>query len=356
MKKDKLINSVAFLDRNYMVFYDGKSFKSYTFNFPVNSVRDLEIKSRDEVTKELKMFLEKNKVAVSKICLVLSRNVYFEEDLPLEVDESAIEAETNRFESLIPFSNVGVMLFRSEKSFKLIGVNKDFWESFREILDSLGFMTFSVIPAFALGNSYEDKPFDVNSAKAALRKFNSFTEFSFLSNIAVVNLEQGPLGNKTETKRTKLLIIIFVVLLIAFVVLFILTRAQTKPAPTRVKSVTQPIIIPTSFPTVSLTVTPLVTSAPENIKINILNGSGKAGQADLLRQDLNKIDFTTVDIAASVLSSSKTTMIGFTTSTPADIKQKIFELVKIRYPDISIQDSESSVYDVVITIGNLLTK
>ena len=169
-------------------------------------------------------------------------------------------------------------------------------------------------------------------------------------------MEQGPLGNKTETKRTKLLIIIFVVLLIAFVVLFILTRAQTKPAPTRVKSVTQPIIIPTSFPTVSLTVTPLVTSAPENIKINILNGSGKAGQADLLRQDLNKIDFTTVDIAASVLSSSKTTMIGFTTSTPADIKQKIFELVKIRYPDISIQDSESSVYDVVITIGNLLTK
>lgn len=192
------------------------------------------------------------------------------------------------------------------------------------------------------------------------------------SQIPNINLESSKSNDVYEINFNVILIALAVVILLVVGFMFwknnsTKTSGEVTPTPT-LEVTLAPTSTPTDTPTPTLakektssktaakeTATPTPASDKEAVKIQVLNGTGTAGDAAFLKTKLAQDGFDAANVttgnAASTSSEAKTEVVyypGF----PSALKVNFTSLLNTLYASVSASNSTGdSKYDAVVTTG-----
>ncbi len=151
-----------------------------------------------------------------------------------------------------------------------------------------------------------------------------------------------PQTSQPKKFPTKILVILIILLGLGFGAWYIFKgRAKTEESKE---------LSPT--PTVRLTPTP--TKAPierDNVKIQVLNGTGLSGAAGSLKSELEELGYTKIDVGNAKNSNSTATKVIFNTTVQDAVKEEITGKLEDLYQEVEVETGSLSKYDVQITTG-----
>lgn len=160
-----------------------------------------------------------------------------------------------------------------------------------------------------------------------------------------VGFPEAPEEEPRKFNYMALIIVLLVLLLLGGGVWFLFFK---KSADTEMVEEETPV------PTVEQQSTPTPTVVEvnkEDIKIQILNGSGVPGAASKSQTALTAVGYKNIEVGNADSYTYKTTVVAYSDSVPESVKTEISaELEKI-YGTIDTKPNTSTQYDVVITIG-----
>lgn len=363
---------LIYLERDSLYYYGGNIINSLIrFEFPQNTVRDLDVINKDLLNKHIKLFIDTNKIQPANLIIILSPNVIFEKDFPV-MEENKLEQEIQKFLDNIPFENVKTKRYVMDKNSKIMATNKLLYETVKNAFEEKGFMVEAITPLFSLKtNSAIKNNFNLETANLILKKFDSMKQDSL-----PVNEENDRSSNKEsqsrnfvknpKNKRAVVLISVFIALIAMLIFLLIqsgILKTSKSDKPTienPLPATNQPAVIPDVSPTPVPALQP-VQENPEstassqllkkNLKINILNSSGIIKQAEILKNRLVAVGFENIITGNIQPTNSTKTLIIFSSTVPDNIKKTITDEVKKVNFDVSVQENTKSEFDCTIIIG-----
>ncbi len=142
---------------------------------------------------------------------------------------------------------------------------------------------------------------------------------------------------KKRSNKWVYIVIVFVIIIgvIAFLVFKGSQSGSGEATP-------EPTELPTSQETIAPTPTPTPSSVTKDqIKIQILNGTGIVGEAAYLVNQLKPLGYTSATTGNSDTSSATATKVTFATKVPSDVVSEITNLLKTIYQSVETNTSSS---------------
>lgn len=151
--------------------------------------------------------------------------------------------------------------------------------------------------------------------------------------------------HKKKSKKKSLLLVLIILIVLATSLFFLLRSPEdetSKPESEPLES--QELSSPTPTPT------PEVVDRSE-IKIEILNGTGIARQAALLKEKLEELGYTGIETANADDQTHQTTTVSYSPSIPNQIKDEIQAELEDIYQNVETETSASDKADIIIIVG-----
>ncbi len=105
---------------------------------------------------------------------------------------------------------------------------------------------------------------------------------------------------------------------------------------------------PTNAPTPTPTAEPV---ARKDLVIKVFNGTGVAGEASLLQNELTDLGFKNVEAANAKTQDETRTTVTYGPGVSEDVREEINGLLKEMYKDVRIDEDELEDYDIDILTG-----
>ena len=217
----------------------------------------------------------------------------------------------------------------------------------KKAFETLGYIVTAVVPGFVLGPEPQAE-ITAESCRVIYKKMDQITAESF------TGLTDASASFKQKKdfilKRYQLPIIILslVALLLLVIVVPLTLKTPTPPKKKPVSPHSRPTVV------VSPSVTPLPSTPSaeilNNFKTQILNGSGKIGQAASLSAKFTSSGLTDVQTGNSPQTSEETLII-FSPTAASSAGEFISDLVKDIYPKATISTDEKAKFDITVIIG-----
>ncbi len=104
------------------------------------------------------------------------------------------------------------------------------------------------------------------------------------------------------------------------------------------------------------TSTPTVTPTPveierEEITIEVLNGTGIAGEASFLQGELENLGYENIEVGNASSQDNETTLVVFSSETPESVIEELTTKLKELYEEVETDTSSSQSSNVSITTG-----
>jgi len=153
-------------------------------------------------------------------------------------------------------------------------------------------------------------------------------------------------GNRRKRKINKNLIVVAVaVILLSVLGYFILEDGELvlspeEPTPTLVEE----RVTPTSTPTPKLI-------NKDEIKIEVLNGTGIGGQAAFLQDKLEGLDYGNIEVGNANTQDNSETEVVFERSVADEVKEEIIEILEELYKEVDVSTSSLDGFDIQIIAG-----
>jgi hypothetical protein len=304
---------------------------SLVFNFSSSFVFNMELLDRINFEKSLKIFLEQNKIYRKKFFLILDESFLFwkKEEKKEEVEE---KNEASFFE-MVPLPSEQ----KQEISFSLDKEKiKSILESIVRVFLSKGNQIKGIYPFFAVNIDFSNQkitPFSFDEKK--IRK-------NFLIDLPI----------QVEKKDGKKILIAFLFSLIIFLTFgFFLLKNKFI-----FKKEKKSFKLPVEKPTPILSPTPTIFYlSPENIDIEIQNGSLRPGEAKKLKEKLEEKGYKVLKIG-NAQEKTEITKIFIKNNIPQEFIASLSAILKESY---SLATPESNLYyfnssnsaDILIVIG-----
>jgi len=136
---------------------------------------------------------------------------------------------------------------------------------------------------------------------------------------------------------TKLIVVIIVLILLVGGGWFIFGRSRDDATPFEIKEST-----PTPTPE---------KIEREEIKIQVLNGTGITGGAGSLKTKLEKLGYSQIEVGNAPTSNFTATELIFNDDVPKTVRDEIQELLEDTYQDVEVEENSLDKYDIRITTG-----
>ncbi len=104
----------------------------------------------------------------------------------------------------------------------------------------------------------------------------------------------------------------------------------------------------TTAPTPTPSASPV---AMEDLTINILNGTGVAGEASLLQAELTDLGYANIEAANAEDQDETATTVTYGPGVSEDVKEEINELLEEMYTDVRVVEEEMEEFDIQILTG-----
>ncbi len=168
----------------------------------------------------------------------------------------------------------------------------------------------------------------------------------------------GAVNNVNDNGKLLLAVAVLIVLVVAGVLFFKFKSAKTENATLSPTVTPTETLTPTAVLTPAVSATPSVTATPtlsvkQQIKIQILNGTGARGEAAFLKTKLTGEGYGTFTVGnADNASSDAQTQVTFYAGFPQNLRVDLVSFLQTLYATVSSQVSTgSSNFDAVVTTG-----
>lgn len=246
---------ILFIDRNsFSLFQDTQSNIS-KFNFTPDIVANLDVVNKDQFLSLIATFIQINKIVPSSLIVVLSDKIIYVKDLvgdsnplaPLNSVNSEYRGEIQNFLDNIPFEEILAKVIKTDKTGRIVAVNKDLVMTIADAFVNKGSVLDAVIPSFLYGSNVnfasgltEDNIQAILNGSEIVRVGNLLTgQKEIISSFPLANAKPKSLTlpdlasreKKPQSLRQYILIGVFVTLLVILTVVYLnLGASQTPPS------------------------------------------------------------------------------------------------------------------------------
>lgn len=358
--------SIIYLKRNALEVYQEKADSPQNkLDFPKDVAQNDEIFNQAKFEALLLDFLGKTIVKGQETIIVLSDEVLFQKIIPASKDESA---QVQKFYEEVPLDPQKIVKkeIRQKDGLHLIVTNKSLFETIKNILAKLGHVTEMVIPATLL-NLSQSQTLTGEDVGKILSGAEKAKDADFLTDDKAqtdnqTQDEQAPKEspenqNPFKNKMLMLLVVIFILLIGVLTAFYFVKKPHI---PMKIPFITQKktvVSINASSPLPSKnTVSQESEIDRSQIKVQVLNGTGKAGQALKVKEKLQNLNFSLIETANTPTQDFVKTEISFASSIPQSVRNEIQQELEKNFQEVQVlEDQTNQNYDIVITTGQELT-
>lgn len=346
--------AIIFLDANKLDFYGSNLSSVVRLVFPKNVVSDMEVINEQNLGIFIKSFVDTYKIIPSNILIVLSPSVLFEKNFQGVLDKQQETEVLKKFLDNVPFTNTNTKVEKTQNGYKIIATNRNLYQDVKNAFEKLGFHIDSVVSYYVFNLSPSVNGLDVKTALSLLKKIGIAKQNSLLSDDASkasTSLESNtPNTGKKQKIRLYLLAAIFGMLFVVLIAVWFMTNSKPSPKIQNVQLSPIPVT-PTAPATPKAVEASVSASLIGALRVQILSPSNKIVVSENIEKDLLASGFKTVEKGRSNVTSSSTIII-FSNTLPASIREIISSSVGKEINDYKVQETVQPQYDVVITIGN----
>ena len=216
---------IVYLDKNRFDFHGGAVAGTATCVFPPEVVFDMEVKHRPAFRSHIQSFLSVNKISPSKILVILSPSLCFEN---LHSPQAQLEGNTTikNFIETVPFEQVAYRTYKTQKGLLTICTNASFIEALKAELSSFGHFILAIIPATMLGIQHNQTGLDVKTAQTLSENALSSAALDITTEVAKMETparKEAPLESLVKNRR--LIILLSVLLVLTIILILVLKNA-----------------------------------------------------------------------------------------------------------------------------------
>ena len=350
-------NVILFLKRDSLELYiaDSEGPKN-RLSFPPEILKYEEILDEAKFESTIASFLQKEIAPNQKVTILLSPDILFQKTIS-SPDKTIQESEVKKFTDEIPFdaSKTAIVKVSTANGFYLIATNKKLYLPIATAVEKINSQIEAVIPStlFGITNNQE-------LAKNDISQIIKNSKLANASNFLLAQAETDPQidqeGSKSFAKNNKkILLVIFAVLIIAAGASFVFIKQKKQAASPKKEAEIAPVSpIPTPAEE-STTAAEIEEISKEDLKIQILNGTGIAGQAQDLADLLKSDGFGDITLSNSPTTDNTQTKVSFKDRVPQIVKDNLTQKLEEIFETVQIETLQESDFDIEITTGKLKT-
>lgn len=345
---------VIYVDRNCLYFYEKSWDKVLKLNLTPDLMKDLEIIDKTKLESAVKNLLTSNQLFANQLILVLSEDLYFEKDIP--ADTQNYEEALENFLNKIPYENILYRQYKTEKTEKVVVINKTFYETVRSAFEKEGFIIDCTVPSFILDIKINPKTGpDLATAIFIAEKAVSLRTESLTPTIQQVNSEylaKQERENKYKDILVTVVVVVFFIVMAALWVAFYFSNQSKKtiaeePPIKSVRTTPTPKVFTVS-PSLESTGSATISGI---LKVQLLNGTGITGQPENFKVQLLKKGLTDVTISTSEFTNAGKTIVVFSQKLTTEIKNRTLLLLETVFGSVTTQETTDQTFDVTIITG-----
>lgn len=280
---------------------------------------------------------------------------------------SNFDEEAKVFFEKIPFQKdfLAKKIVKLKKQTFFFAAHRDYFTTIIRIIRSYGWDVKYVVPLPLFQSALEGKQLSY-ALLHTVTKNKNILEAADFSNEFILQEEkdfseegENSIPEEEAVTRTSFSFpmqaqyVIAVVCLLFFGIALYFAYPILFPAP--VKHITvlpTPVITRVPSPTIAPVSSASATLRKSQIKIDVLNGSGTAGQATVIKNSLASLGYVTID-TGNAAEATEVTLVTFTPTVSTSLQQEIVAELKKSLAAISTQQvATADVYDVIITTGS----
>ena len=350
-------NFVLFLKRDSLELYlansDGPKNK---LSFPPEIIKYEEIIDEAKFENLISSFLQKELVSNQKVIILLSQDILFQKTISAK-DKNLEEAEIKKFTDEIPFdtSKSAYIKIASGDNIFLVATNKKLYSPIAAACEKLNSQVEAVIHSTIFGIS-KDLPLTKNDIAQIIKNPKLVNASNFLLVQADTDSQIDQERSKSFAKNNKniLFILLFVLIIIGALSFVLIRQKRSKDSPKKetVTVQTSPIPTPAEESTAAAEVEEVSKDA---LKIQILNGTGIAGQAQDLADLLKSDGFGDATLSNSPTTGNAQAKVSFKDRVPQIVKDNLVKKLEEIFAEVQVETLQESDFDIEITTGTLKT-
>jgi hypothetical protein len=315
--------------------------------FPESIVKHQEIQDHKQYEKLLADYLAH--FPRNQIVIFLSPEIVFQKTLP-QSSGTDMSTEEEKFVASIPFhrDEIQKLVIYKKSEINFFAINSDMYKSMVKILEQQGSQVRHVLPLGLFSNLLQGNAVSFETLSRLMKEKELIQSGDFWGARQDESKKENE-GKKASKKQVIMLVFSVIFLLLALLValkqfdLLPLTqqKALTKQIPTPSFTIKSPTPTATPQPTMSISA----------LTVHVLNGSGIAGQATTVKEELAALGLRNI-VTDNASSASATTTIEFANKVSKAVKDSIINELKKTFITIDEKVSSSSAFDIIITTGS----
>lgn len=321
------------------------------FDFPKGILEYGEIINEDKLKEETGNFFQKNQIK-GTAAIVLSEKLVFKETL--ETGEKSAE-EVKKFFQYIPLKTglTAKLIIQKENKLELFAANKSLFEIIKTVAGLNNITISSVTPVNAFAEDYSAENLSTADVQDILKDTQTLEKYDFLKTTTLDEtslLERESSENKHGNKNLNdYTIPIGIIILLITIPLILLAFGIIKNPFNKIPA--EQTILPTATPIASPV--PTTTPVPDksSVKIQVLNGSGVAGQAKKTADAITALGYNNITTGNAPDSTASATTVSYKSSTPKNFIEDITSVLKKIYSSVASSEAKLADFDVVIVTG-----
>ncbi|CAN5209050.1 hypothetical protein BH09PAT2_BH09PAT2_05190 [soil metagenome] len=349
------MKSIIYIDRNNLYYYGGNVHTPIAYPFAKTAVVDMEIINEEELATQIADWIKTHKIEPSSTIILLSNTVYFQKEIPEGTSVDKQNEIKKMFVENVPFNETQLQEIPIGKSMLLIAINTEFVYAIRDIFQRCGFTLEAIAPIAEIYGKQPISAFSVQIAQDALKKITKANGFP-LEHVEEIPISASddPLPSKKTNNRLFLMIGVFVILIGILVIVYMTSH---KPKTVAIEPDLPPLEAPVAPITESSSSATIPVSSSEatlstkkiDLTIQVLNGSGVAGQADKIRQNLLDEGFDNITTGNAAGLESNKTLIIFKKEIGEKERSEIIKVIELFVDQYTVQERNDIDIDVLIT-------
>lgn len=318
---------------------------------PANILQNVEVLDTEGLEKLLLAFFSRIKLKKQKVVLSLADDLVFDKQVVADSKADLVD-KFKKFLATLPLSKekiIGKKIVDKDKIY-FLATNKRIFEEVSTVLINLGWEVMAIVPI----NLFKDKlGLETELTTMAAKKIVSNKDLIKISDFLK---EEDQSENREGNSGSKLVIILVILLLVAVGLVLLAFRFGIwefnyflkKESPSKVIT-TQP---EESTESAEPAESPSAALSKEELKIQVLNGSGLAGQAGKVKDQLIELGYSDSNIETGNATGSGETVVIFSKKVPEEVKEEIISELGNIFDKVTTQEGiKDSEFDIIITTG-----
>ena len=350
-------NVILFLKRDSLELYladnDGPKNR---LQFPPEIIKYEEIISEAKFESLITSFLQKELAPNQKVTILLSPNILFQKTISSQ-DKAIQESEDKKFRDEIPFdaSKTAIVKVPTTTGLNLIATNKKLYLSIISAVEKTNSQVEAVLPLTLFGITKE-----LQLTKDDIAQVFKNPKLVNAGNFLLAQQDTDPQidqeAPKSFLKNNKnILFIIFAALIVISGITFVFIKQKKQSvSPKKEAEITQATLSPTPAEE-STTSAEMEGISKDVLKIQILNGTGVAGQAQDLADLLKSDGFGNFTLGNSTTADNTQTTVSFKNTVAQSVKNNLIQKLEEIFENVKVENIQESDFDIEITTGKLKT-